>query len=72
MVSTTPQRVYNFSAGPAVLPVPVLEQIRDEMLSYDDAGASVLEISHRSAQFKAILEDASSRIAQLLNVPDTH
>ena len=72
MTSSTQQRVYNFSAGPAVLPVPVLEQIRDEMLSIGDAGASVLEISHRSAQFANILADAKSRVTSLLNVPDTH
>lgn len=72
MVSTAQQRVFNFSAGPAVLPVPVLEQIRDEMLCYSDAGASVLEISHRSSHFTSILNDAKARLADLLSVPDTH
>ena len=72
MATTTGQRVFNFSAGPAVLPVPVLEQIRDEMLCYGDAGASVLEISHRSSQFKDILDDASARLTRLLSIPDSH
>ncbi|MEM7316827.1 MAG: 3-phosphoserine/phosphohydroxythreonine transaminase [Planctomycetota bacterium] len=68
----TQQRVYNFSAGPAVLPLPVLEQAREELLSFGDAGASVLEISHRSAQFASILADAKQRITDLLSVPDSH
>ena len=72
MATMTGQRVFNFSAGPAALPEPVLEQIRDEMLCFGDAGASVLEISHRSPQFASILEDAKSRLATLLGVPDSH
>ena len=72
MATMTQQRVFNFSAGPAVLPLPVLEQVRDEMLSYGDAGASVLEISHRSAQFASILEDAKARLTRLLSIPDSH
>ena len=55
-----------------MLPVPVLEQVRDELLCYRDAGASVMELSHRSSHFAEILEDARSRIADLLSVPDTH
>ena len=72
MATMTQQRVYNFSAGPAVLPLPVLEQAREELLSFGDAGASVLEISHRSAQFASILADAKQRITDLLSVPDSH
>ena len=63
------ERVYNFSAGPAVLPVTALEQIRDEMLAAPNCGASILEISHRSPQFRAILQDASQRLRQLLAIP---
>ena len=49
-------RVFNFSAGPAVLPLPVLEKAQDELLSLPGVGASVLEISHRSKAFDGILE----------------
>lgn len=65
-------RVFNFSAGPATLPLPVLQQIQDEMLSLPGVGASVLEISHRSKEFDAIIEDATTRLGRLLNLPDTH
>jgi len=65
-------RVYNFSPGPAVLPVPVLEQIQSEILSLPDVGASVLEISHRSAAFDAILAEAQSLVRQLLGVPENY
>ena len=72
-VSNSPQvRVYNFSAGPAVLPVPVLEQARDELLSLPGAGASILEISHRSSDFITILESATDRLTQLLELPKNY
>ncbi|WP_146677444.1 3-phosphoserine/phosphohydroxythreonine transaminase [Pirellula sp. SH-Sr6A] len=63
------KRLYNFSAGPAVLPVPVLERIRDEMLCLPGCGASVMEISHRSKQFIAIQDAAKERLTRLLNIP---
>lgn len=66
------QRLYNFSPGPAVLPVPVLERIRDEILCLPGAPASILEISHRSSQFIAIQEGARQRLIRLLKIPDTH
>lgn len=66
------ERVTNFSAGPAVLPVPVLEQIRDEMLCLPGAGASVMELSHRSKEFVTIHEDAKARVSRLLGVGDDH
>ena len=72
MTTTSVSRVFNFSAGPATLPVPVLQQIQDELMSLPGAGASVLEISHRSKDFDAIIDDAKSRIGQLLAMPDTH
>ncbi len=72
MSTSTVSRVFNFSAGPATLPLTVLEQIKEEMLSLPGVGASVLEISHRSKDFDAILEDAETRIAQLIDMPDTH
>ncbi|MEN0111001.1 MAG: aminotransferase class V-fold PLP-dependent enzyme, partial [Planctomycetota bacterium] len=66
------ERVYNFSAGPAVLPEPVLEQARDEMLCLPGVGASVLEISHRSAAFMEIIEAAEANLRRLLAVPDDY
>ena len=62
-------RIYNFSAGPAVLPLPVLEKARDEMLSVNGIGMSVMEISHRSKHFESILESAGQGIRELLQVP---
>ena len=62
-------KIYNFSAGPAILPVPVLERARDEMLSLNGSGMSVMEISHRSKQFEAILAAAEKGIRDLLAVP---
>lgn len=66
------QRVYNFSAGPAVLPVAALEEAQRDLVCYGDAGASVMEISHRSKQFQAILDEAKDRLKRILRVPDTH
>lgn len=66
------ERVFNFSAGPAVLPVPVLEQIRDEMLCLPGAGASVLEISHRGGPFTAIIESAEANLRKLLGISDDY
>jgi phosphoserine aminotransferase len=64
------ERVFNFSPGPAVLPVSVLETARDEMLSLPGVGMSILEISHRSKAFDAILAEATASIRELLGVPD--
>lgn len=72
MTTTSISRVFNFSAGPATLPLSVLQQIQDEMLSLPGVGASILEISHRSKDFDAILDDAQTRIAQLIDMPATH
>ena len=72
MTTSTVPRVFNFSAGPATLPMSVLQQIQEEILSLPGVGASILEISHRSKDFDAILEDAETRIAQLVDMPDTH
>lgn len=66
------ERFFNFSAGPATLPLPVLERIRDDLPSLAGVGASVLEISHRSAHFGEILESAKDGISRLLGLPDTH
>ncbi len=66
------QRAYNFAAGPAALPEPVLAQAQEEMMALPGAGASVMEISHRSAQFKEIIGAAEANIRQLLAVPDDY
>ena len=66
------KRVFNFSAGPAALPQSVLEQIRDELVCMPGVGASVMEISHRSADFDRVLDDAKSRVSRLLNLPEDY
>jgi len=63
-------RIHNFSAGPGTLPLEVLEEAKDEMLSYKDAGASVLEISHRSKQYTELAESATQRLKNLLALGD--
>ena len=65
-------RVYNFSAGPAVLPEEVLKEAADEMLDYKGTGMSVMEMSHRSAEFKAILADAEQNLRDIMNIPDNY
>ncbi len=69
MPTTTTDRVFNFSAGPAALPLPVLEQAQRDFLCLPVAGASILEISHRSKQFGEILEAAVADLTSLLNIP---
>ncbi|HEX3558800.1 MAG TPA: 3-phosphoserine/phosphohydroxythreonine transaminase [Pyrinomonadaceae bacterium] len=64
------ERIFNFSAGPAVLPVPVLERAREEMLSLPGVGMSVMEISHRSKTFDAIHQSAKTGLKELLGIPD--
>lgn len=66
------ERIYNFSAGPAILPVPVLEKAQSELLSLNGIGMSVMEISHRSKHFAAILEKANNGLRELLNVPENY
>lgn len=65
-------RVYNFSAGPAVLPEPVLKQAADEMLEYQDSGMSVMEMSHRSAAFTDIIQTAEADLRELMGIPDNY
>jgi phosphoserine aminotransferase len=64
------ERIHNFSAGPAVLPVPVLEQAQREMLSLPGIGMSVMEISHRSKPFDEIINSADAGLRELLGVPE--
>src|SRR6188768_4200359 len=63
-------RVFNFSAGPAVLPLPVLEEAARNLVSLPGVGMSVLEISHRSKAFEAIILEAETNIKKLLAIPD--
>ncbi|WP_375177920.1 aminotransferase class V-fold PLP-dependent enzyme, partial [Marinobacter mobilis] len=65
-------RVFNFSAGPAALPVEVLERARDELLDYRGSGMSVMEMSHRSKEFIDIAERAEADFRELLAVPDDY
>jgi len=65
-------RVFNFSAGPAVLPLPALQEAQKNLLALPGVGASVMEISHRSKTFSDILEKAKSNIKTLLNVPENY
>ena len=65
-------RTYNFSAGPATMPVPVLEEIRDEMMNYRGSGMSVMEMSHRSKVFQEIYDHAEADLRKLMNIPDNY
>ena len=63
------ERVYNFSAGPAVLPEEVLKQAAEEMLNYKGSGMSVMEMSHRTKTYQAIIDEAEADLRELLNIP---
>ncbi len=65
-------RVYNFSAGPAVLPEEVLQQAANEMLDYEGCGMSVMEMSHRSPEFTKIITEAEQDLRDLLDIPDNY
>ena len=65
-------RVYNFSAGPAVLPEEVLKEAADEMLDYRGTGMSVMEMSHRSKAFETIIKEAEADLRELMNIPDNY
>lgn len=65
-------RVYNFSAGPATLPEPVLRQAQAEMLDWHGVGASIVELSHRASEFMGVAERAEADLRSLLSIPDSH
>ena len=65
-------RVHNFSAGPAALPLEVLEEAQSELLDYRGLGMSVLEMSHRSAAYQQIIEEAEETLRDILDIPDTY
>ncbi len=66
------KRVYNFSAGPSMLPEKVIEKIGAEILNYESCGQSVMEMSHRSAEFEGIILDAESNLRKLMNIGDDY
>ena len=72
MATTTATRIHNFSAGPAVLPVKVLEQVQRDLVSLPGVGMSVLEISHRSAAFDEIIEGCEADLRKLANIPGNY
>ncbi|MCD7862553.1 MAG: 3-phosphoserine/phosphohydroxythreonine transaminase [Lachnospiraceae bacterium] len=65
-------RTYNFSAGPATMPEPVLEEIRDEMMNYQGSGMCVMEMSHRSKEFIKIASEAEQDLRDLMRIPDNY
>ena len=67
-----PDRIFNFNPGPATLPLQVLEQAKGEFVNYSSLGMSVTEISHRSKQFEAILEDTKKLFAEILEIPQNY
>ena len=65
-------RIYNFSAGPATMPEPVLEEIRDEMMNYKGSGMCVMEMSHRSPVYQKIIDEAEQDLRDLMGIPDNY
>ena len=66
------ERVYNFSAGPSMLPETVLKKASEQMLCYENSGMSVMEMSHRSPVYEKIITDAESLLRQVMNIPDNY
>ena len=66
------ERIYNFSAGPATLPEPVLQKAQSEFLSFDGTGMSIMEVSHRSTYFEKVLSNAELGLREILKVPDNY
>lgn len=65
-------RVYNFSAGPAILPEEVLKKAAAQMLEYETSGQSVMEMSHRSKEYQAIIDSVEAKLKELMNIPDNY
>lgn len=65
-------RIYNFSAGPSMLPVPVLEKARDDIMNYQGSGMSVMEMSHRSKAYDAIIKETEALMREVMNIPDNY
>ena len=65
-------RVFNFSAGPSMLPLPVLEKAASELVCYGESGMSVMEMSHRSPDYEAIINEAVADLRTLMNIPENY
>src|SRR5215213_5827831 len=72
MATTTPTRIHNFSAGPAVLPIDVLEQAQRDLLALPGVGMSILEISHRSPAFDEVIQGCEADLRTLGNIPGNY
>ena len=66
------ERVFNFSAGPSMLPLSVLERASSEMLCYQESGMSVMEMSHRSPVYEKIIADAESLLREVMQIPSNY
>ncbi len=66
------ERVFNFSAGPAALPEEVIKIAQKEMLNFNNSGMSVMELSHRSSTYMAVIEEAEANLKKLMNIPDNY
>ena len=66
------ERVFNFSAGPSMLPIDVINEVAAELANYQESGQSVMEMSHRSAEFDKIIKDAESDLRKLMNIPENY
>jgi len=66
------ERIFNFSAGPSMLPLPVLEEAAAELTNFRGTGMSVMEMSHRGKAYVAIFDETKAALKKMMNVPDTH
>ena len=66
------KQIYNFGAGPAMLPVPVMQQIQEEFLDFKSMGVSLIEISHRSKEFEVIINSCDALIRELANLAENY
>ncbi len=64
--------VYNFGAGPAMLPIPVMQKIQKEFLNFQNMGVSLIEISHRSKEFGALLDKTDALFKEMVNLPENY
>jgi phosphoserine aminotransferase len=70
--ATASKRAFNFSAGPAILPLDVLKQAQDELVDWHGSGVSVLEMSHRGPEFESIIAKAEKDLRTLMKIPDNY
>ena len=65
-------RKWNFCAGPAVISEDVLQEVKSELLEFNNCGASIMEISHRSQTYSSVAEEAKNDLIEILNIPDNY